>query len=76
METGEFGKLMKWGSGDADALAQIPKLAREGLARDGVTREMAESWANWYRNEALANPGNPSASGRAVLMDAAARLLR
>ena len=72
----DFGqKVMNWGSGDADALAQIPRLTRDRLIRDGVTRDIAEAWAKFYRNEVLRRPQNPSARGRAALMEAAARLL-
>lgn len=73
--TNDFGKLMRWGTGNADARAQIPGLTREGLQKGGVTREIAEAWAAFYRNEILRNPKNPSAQGRAELMEAAAKLL-
>jgi hypothetical protein len=33
-------------------------------------------WAKFYANEALRNPNNPSAAGRADLMQHAADLLR
>ena len=66
---------MNWGSGDADALAQIPRLTRDRLIRDGVTQDIAKAWAKFYRNEVLRRLQNPSARGRAALMEAAARLL-
>jgi hypothetical protein len=75
MPLAEFGKVMNWGSGDAAARAQIPKLSRADLLKNGVTKEIAEGWALKYRNELLVNPKNPSARGRAELMEAAARLL-
>ena len=66
---------MKWGTGDADALAQIPGLSRSHLVRNGVTKEMAEAHVRFYRNELLRKPRNPSARGRAELMEAVAKLL-
>jgi hypothetical protein len=73
----QFGSdVMRWGTGDAAARARIGSLTRAELGAAGVTRSMAEDWANFYRNELLRNPDNPSAAGRADLMDAAARLLQ
>jgi hypothetical protein len=72
----DFGQGMKWGSGDAAARAQISTLTREGLEQAGVTREIAEQCGRFYRNEALRVPSNPSATGRAELMEAAAELLK
>lgn len=76
MSLPDFGRVMNWGTGDAAARAQIENLTREGLQQSGVTREMAEAWAEFYRNEAVRVPSNPSARGRADLMGAAAELLR
>jgi hypothetical protein len=76
MSISSFGKLMKWGTGEAAALARVPKLSRGFLERAGVTRAMAEAWARFYRNEMRRVPDNASARGRAVLMEEAARLLR
>jgi hypothetical protein len=36
---------------------------------------MAEAWRDFYRNELALNPENPSAAGRAELMQRAAELL-
>ncbi|MGK3969879.1 DUF4951 domain-containing protein [Sorangium sp. So ce118] len=47
-----------------------------GLQRAGVTRDIAETWAKFHRNEVVCNPANPSAQGRAELMEAAAKVLR
>ncbi|WP_420878008.1 DUF4951 domain-containing protein [Sorangium cellulosum] len=58
------------------ARSQIPNMTREGLQRAGVTRNIAEAWAKFYRNETLRNPANPSAQGRAELMEAAVKILR
>ncbi|WP_437742174.1 RHS repeat-associated core domain-containing protein [Sorangium sp. So ce1504] len=72
----DFGNVMRWGTGNDAARAQIPTLTREGLQRGGVTREIAEAWAKFYRNEIIRNPANPSAQGRAELMEAATKILR
>ncbi|MEX1172803.1 MAG: DUF4951 domain-containing protein [Chloroflexota bacterium] len=76
MSNAQFGQVIGWGTGDAAARAQISQLSREGLTQAGVTREMAEAWADFYRNEAIRVPSNPSARGRADLMTAVADLLR
>ena len=41
----------------------------------GITPEIAEAWAKFYRNEALRNAANPSALGRAELMEEVMYLL-
>jgi hypothetical protein len=75
MPLGEFGQLMNWGRGSDAARAQISELSRSGLAQSGLTPDLARAWANFYANEALRNPSNPSAAGRADLMEAAAQIL-
>jgi hypothetical protein len=77
MMRSQFGsEVMRWGTGDAEALARIDSLTREELQQAGVTRDIALQWRNFYRSELVRNPDNPSAAGRAELMAAAARLLR
>lgn len=72
-----FGRdVIKWGTGDAAARARIGSLAADELRQAGVTRRMAESWRDYYLAVARDDPGNPSARGRAELMNAAAKLLR
>jgi hypothetical protein len=72
-----FGRdVMKWGTGNAAARGRIASLTREELTRAGVSRDMALAWRDFYRNEAVRNPRNPSAAGRADLMNAAAKLLK
>jgi len=70
-----FPRVMRWGSGDAAARARISTLTREELERAGLTREMAEVWRDFYRHENARNPRNPSAAGRAELMQRAVELL-
>jgi len=67
---------MAWGTGHDAARSQIPNLTRQGLQQAGVTRLIAKSWAQFYRREALRNPANPSALGRAELMEAATKVLK
>ena len=72
----EFGqRVMRWGSGDTAARARISTLTRAELERAGLTREMAEAWRDFYRYESTRNPRNPSAAGRAALMQRAIELL-
>lgn len=72
----EFGqRVMRWGSGDTAARVRIRTLTREELERAGLTREMAEAWRDFYRYESARNPSNPSAAGRAELMQRAIELL-
>ncbi len=72
----EFGnKVMRWGTGNDAARARIATLTRQELESAGVTREMAEAWREFYRTEALRVPTNPSALGRADLMQQAVELL-
>jgi RHS repeat-associated protein len=76
MSMPEFGKVMNWGNGNADARAAIQGLSADALKAAGVTRDIAVQWANLYANEAARVPTNPSAAGRADLMNAAADLLK
>ena len=71
----EFGRIMGWGRTNAVARAQIPNLSKEYLEAHNVTPEIAKGWRDLYANEALRVPGNPSAAGRADLMQAAYDLL-
>ena len=73
----EFGqRVMRWGTGDAAARARIQTLTREELAHAGLTRNLAEAWRDFYRYELHRNPSNPSAAGRAELMQRAVDLLQ
>lgn len=74
--TAEFGNnVMKWGTGDEAARARMQTLTREELEKSGVTKEMAETWRDFYKSVKDANPANPSAAGRAELMQRAVDLL-
>ena len=56
---------MGWGTGDAEARARMETLTKEELEKNGVTKEMAEKWRDFYKQEIARNPNNPSAAGRA-----------
>ena len=72
----EFGnKIMRWGQGNEEARARIATLTREELESGGVTKDMAEKWRDFYRTAVLHNEANPSALGRAELMQRALELL-
>lgn len=66
---------MRWGRGNAEARDRIGSLTRDELEQAGVTRQMAQSWRDFYVNEVVRNPNNPSARGRAELMQHAIELL-
>ena len=73
----EFGqRVMRWGTGNAAARARISSLTREELERAELTWEMAEAWRDFYRHEMARNPRNPSAAGRAELMQRAVEILQ
>lgn len=72
----EFGRAIQWGTGSDAARAQIPNLSREAINKIGLTYEMAAQWAEFYTNEMIRNPSNPSAAGRADLMKAIMELLK
>jgi RHS repeat-associated protein len=76
ISTSKFGQdVMKWGSGDGAARDRIATLTRKELEESGVTKAMAEHWRDFYREVARVTPQNPSAAGRADLMERAAELL-
>ncbi|MCO8079798.1 DUF4951 domain-containing protein [Acinetobacter lwoffii] len=74
----EFGKgIIGWGAGPKDAEARfqtINKVDVEKIKQHGVTLAMAQAWRNFYENETLRNPGNPTAPFRAQLMKKIASL--
>jgi len=75
MPLAELGKVMNCGSGDAAARTQIARLSCTNLLESEMINEIAAGWALKYRSAVLVNPKNPSARGRAELMEAAAKLL-
>jgi len=69
MSTAQFGQeVMQWGTGYDSAVARANTVTLEELQQAGVTREIAIAWRDFYMNEALRVPGNPSAGGRSLLM--------
>lgn len=66
----EFGKLVGWGKTPA-SMARILTIGPEDITaflEAGLTPELGQQWADFYANEAMRNPGNPSALGRYELM--------
>ena len=76
MSVPQFGaNVMKWGSGYDTARARISTITKDWLVEKGVSVEIAQEWLKFYVNEALRNPNNPSAQGRAELMQHVVKLL-
>lgn len=74
--TADFGhRIIQWGRGDADAMARIGNLSADDLRAEGMTPELAGQWRDFYVAVKARNPGNPSAGGRAALMDWIVQLL-
>lgn len=74
----DVGTHLGWGTGAEEARAAIARLDRDRVLAPGFTLEMARRWRDFYRSVAecvCRNLHNPSASGRAELMDALIRLL-
>lgn len=69
-------EIMNWGRGDYSARGRIQSLTVEELTSNGVTLEIVMGWASFYRHIKKLSPKNPSAEGRAELMEHAAQLLR
>jgi hypothetical protein len=72
---GSVGKSGAWGTGDEAARSRITTLTKKELERAGVTKEIAAQWRDFYREVARVTPANPSAAGRADLMQRAVELL-
>lgn len=68
-------RVMRWGSGDEAARQRINTLTRAELEAAGVSLPMAQVWLEFYKQEKAARPANPSAQGRAELMQRAVQLL-
>jgi 23S rRNA A1618 N6-methylase RlmF len=67
---------MQWGTGSDVPRERMGTITVEEMNKAGVTSEMSQNWANFYRNEMVRNPANPSAPGRADLMQYVRDLLR
>jgi hypothetical protein len=71
-----FGQgVMRWGTGDAAAEARIQTLRAQELLDEGITADIAEKWRLFYLRVIEETPSNPSAQGRARLMEHARTLL-
>jgi len=71
----DFGAAIGWGTGDDVALSRIENLRLSQLELIGLTVEQARNWSVAYRVVKELMPDNPSAYGRAELMEHAAKLL-
>ena len=72
----QFGEiLIRWGTGDAQARARIGTITRDELQNMRMTAELARQWRDFYRSEVQRVPSNPSARGRADLMQYVFELL-
>lgn len=70
MTPAQFGQeIMKWGTGHAAAESQIGKLDIDELYSAGLTAEIAAHWRDFYKAVCVRTPNNPSARGRAKLME-------
>lgn len=64
----EFGRLMKWGKGDDQARARAREITLAWVRNAGIGFDIAFAWRDMYLRVKLFTPGNPSAQGRAELM--------
>lgn len=72
-----FGQqVMRWGSGDEQAIERMDTITATELVTAGITVEMAENWRLFYVGVVTVSPSNPSARGRASLMEYARELLK
>jgi RHS repeat-associated protein len=77
MSMPDFGtNVMRWGRGTNAARERMYTLTRAELREAGVTPQIAREWRDLYVNEVVAHPANPSARGRAELMQRALELLQ
>ena len=77
MTPDKFGRcVMKWGTGDAAAISRIDTLTAAELRAANITADIAEGWRAFYLEVLEENPDNPSARGRAKLMEYARSLLQ
>ena len=76
MTPAHFGHyVMKWGTGDEAAETRMDTLTAAELRAAGVTADIAEAWRLFYLEVVAETPTNPSARGRAKLMEYARSLL-
>lgn len=70
MTASHFGhNVMAWGTGNEAAIARMATLTAEQLREAGITAEMAQNWLSFYQEVIRETPTNPSARGRARLME-------
>ena len=64
----ELGQRIAWSTGDEAALHRMRTITREEICHTGLTRDMARSWWQFYKEIKYIFPRNPSASGRSQLL--------
>ena len=60
-----LGNISRW---CGSPFFNITQADVETMKQEGLTLEMSQTWQNFYENETLRNPGNPTAPFRAQLM--------
>ena len=69
----QFGRnILGWGVGPQGAADRIGALTVDSVSKmqsQGLTREMASQWRDFYRNEFSRNSNNVTAQNRVELMD-------
>ena len=73
MTNREFGRTIGWGEGNQSALDKMIEFINDGsgiveLPNKGVSSNMAQEWANMYKEQTYMLPDNPSSCGRMYLM--------
>ena len=66
---------MKWGRGEAGAIARLATITAEELQQAEVTCDILIGWLDFYRDEADSNPRNRAAAAPAKLIAHCFRLL-
>ena len=74
--TAQFGDLIGWGRGNAQAHQRAEVITRQEIELIGITLQIAEAWLRYYEGALARNPGNPSVRGRIELMARIMELLR
>ena len=64
----EFGRIMAWGRGDEAARERAESITIAELRAMRMEANVARIWRDLYLREKARNPSNPSAAGRAELM--------
>ena len=73
MTQSDFGKkVVGWGKGPQGALDQLKNINANSVAKmkeQGLTKDMATQWRDFYKNEFSRNANNTTAENRVKLMN-------